>query len=157
MATHSSILAWGIPQTGEPGRLQPKGSQELDMTQRLKPTTRVGHDLVTKTNQPIIYTSYLVRNPELKSENLQSFSCVLAEKNFLCMIEDGLYYFYQKINLIIKERAHYCPDTDFRLFFFFFDSGAYSNIFELFETKDLNNLWEWLLKLNTVFYQSSRF
>ena len=40
---------------------------------------------------------------------------------------------------------------------FFFDSGAYSNIFELFETKDLNNLWEWLLKLNTVFYQSSRF
>ena len=42
-------------------------------------------------------------------------------------------------------------------FFFFFDSGAYSNIFELFETKYLNNLWEWLLKLNTVFYQSSRF
>ena len=32
MATQSSILAWGIPQTGEPGRLQPMGSQELDMT-----------------------------------------------------------------------------------------------------------------------------
>ena len=152
MATHSSILAWEIPRRGEPGRLQPMGSQELDMTQRLKPTTRVGHDLVTKTNQPVIYTSYLVRNPELKSENLQSFSCVLAEKNFLCMIEDGLYYFYQKINLIIKENAHHCPDTYFR---FFFDSGAYSNIFE--HLKDLNNLWEWLLKLNPVFYQSSRF
>ena len=32
MATHSSILAWRIPWTGEPGRLQPMGSQ------------RVGHD-----------------------------------------------------------------------------------------------------------------
>ena len=36
MATHSSILAWTIPWTEEPGRLQSMGSQ------------RVGHDLVTK-------------------------------------------------------------------------------------------------------------
>ena len=32
MATHSSILAWKIPWTEEPGRLQPMGLQ------------RVGHD-----------------------------------------------------------------------------------------------------------------
>ena len=32
MATHSSILAWRIPRTEEPGRLQFLGSQELDMT-----------------------------------------------------------------------------------------------------------------------------
>jgi len=32
MATHSSTLAWKIPWTKEPGRLQPMGSQ------------RVGHD-----------------------------------------------------------------------------------------------------------------
>ena len=32
MATHSSILAWRIPWTEEPGGLQPTGSQ------------RVGHD-----------------------------------------------------------------------------------------------------------------
>ena len=32
MVTHSSILAWRIPWTEEPGRLQPTGSQ------------RVGHD-----------------------------------------------------------------------------------------------------------------
>ena len=32
MATHSSILAWKIPWTGEPGRLQSLGSQELDTT-----------------------------------------------------------------------------------------------------------------------------
>ena len=35
MATHSSILAWKIPWTEKPGRLQSMGSQ------------RVGHDLAT--------------------------------------------------------------------------------------------------------------
>jgi len=33
MATHSSILAWEIPWTEEPGGLQFVGSQELDMTE----------------------------------------------------------------------------------------------------------------------------
>ena len=37
MATHSSILAWEIPWTEEPGELQSMGSQ------------RVGLDLATKT------------------------------------------------------------------------------------------------------------
>ena len=37
MATHFSVLAWEIPWTEEPDRLQTMGSQ------------RVGHDLVTKT------------------------------------------------------------------------------------------------------------
>ena len=35
MAPHSSTLAWKIPWTEEPGRLQPLGSQESDMTERL--------------------------------------------------------------------------------------------------------------------------
>ena len=30
--THSSVLAWEIPQTEEPGRLYSMGSQELDVT-----------------------------------------------------------------------------------------------------------------------------
>ena len=32
MATHSSILAWRIPWTEEPGRLQSMGPQESDLT-----------------------------------------------------------------------------------------------------------------------------
>jgi len=32
MATHSSTLAWKIPKTEVPGRLQSIGSQESDMT-----------------------------------------------------------------------------------------------------------------------------
>ena len=31
MAIHSSILAWDIPWTEEPGRLQSRGLQELDV------------------------------------------------------------------------------------------------------------------------------
>ena len=33
MATHSRILAWGIPWTEEPGGYSPWGSKELDMTE----------------------------------------------------------------------------------------------------------------------------
>ena len=40
MATHSSILAWRIPWTEKPGRLQSTGSQ------------RVGHDLAMKPPPP---------------------------------------------------------------------------------------------------------
>ena len=39
MATHASILAWEIPRTEEPGRLQSMGLQ------------RFGHDLETKQEQ----------------------------------------------------------------------------------------------------------
>ena len=35
MATHSSILAWGIPWTEELGGLQSEGHKESDMTEQL--------------------------------------------------------------------------------------------------------------------------
>ena len=35
MATHCSTLAWKIPWTEEPGRLQSVGSQRVDTTERL--------------------------------------------------------------------------------------------------------------------------
>ena len=35
MATHSSILAWKIPWTEEPGRLQSWGHKESDTTEQL--------------------------------------------------------------------------------------------------------------------------
>ena len=36
MATYSSILAWRIPRTEEPGGYSPWGHKESDMTKRLK-------------------------------------------------------------------------------------------------------------------------
>ena len=35
MVTHSSILAWRIPWTEEPGMLSPWGCKESDMTEQL--------------------------------------------------------------------------------------------------------------------------
>ena len=35
MATHSSILAWEIPQTEEPGGLRPWGHKKLETTEQL--------------------------------------------------------------------------------------------------------------------------
>ena len=35
MAIHSSTLAWKIPRTEEPGRLQSMGSQRVEQTERL--------------------------------------------------------------------------------------------------------------------------
>ena len=44
MATHSSILAWRIPWTEKPGRLQSMGSQS-DMTEVTKPQQQRKNDL----------------------------------------------------------------------------------------------------------------
>ena len=54
MATHSSILAWKIPWTKEPGVLQSMGSQ------------RVGHDSSTKGS----LIAQLVKNPLAMQETL---------------------------------------------------------------------------------------
>ena len=43
MATHSSILAWRIPWTEEPGGLQSMGSQKWNMTE--KPKAHTSHSV----------------------------------------------------------------------------------------------------------------
>ena len=48
MATHSSILAWGIPWTQEPGGLQSMGSQ------------RVSHDSVTERTHTNTHTRVIL-------------------------------------------------------------------------------------------------
>ena len=52
MATHSSILAWRIPCTEEPGRLQCMGLQ------------RAGYDLATNTFTVSLFKSYLAQKEE---------------------------------------------------------------------------------------------
>ena len=57
MATHSSILAWKIPWTEEPGR--PWGCKESDMTQQLpfNFTSLVMMTMLTMMNQGYIFPS----------------------------------------------------------------------------------------------------
>jgi len=54
MATHSSILAWRIPWTEEPGGLQSMGSQESDTTWQLNHH----HHSLSRTPQQFIQTIY---------------------------------------------------------------------------------------------------
>ena len=56
MATHSSTLAWEIPWTEEPGRLQPMGSQ------------RIRYDLVTKQQQLGPFLNVCVNNERAKRQ-----------------------------------------------------------------------------------------
>ena len=64
MATHSSILAWRIPWTEEPGGLQSKGSQ------------RVGHEWVTERSTAPL-SSYNKRGP-LHFSGLQAVPCYIV-------------------------------------------------------------------------------
>ena len=59
MAPHSSILAWEIPWTEEPGMLQSMGLQ------------RVRHDLMTKPPSPPWKTKHL--NPSFRKKNIFIF------------------------------------------------------------------------------------
>ena len=59
MATHSSILAWEIPRTEEPGGLQSMGLQ------------RVRHDLVTKTQNIVMQPNAVI--VLLNAEAIQFF------------------------------------------------------------------------------------
>ena len=60
MATHSSIIAWRIPWTEEPGRLQSRGLKESDMTERLT------HTHIRKEVAPRyfpLYTKIILQRP----------------------------------------------------------------------------------------------
>ena len=52
MATHFSILAWRIPWTEEPGRLQSMGSQRVGHRDTIDPSAPLG-DISHCTNLPL--------------------------------------------------------------------------------------------------------
>ena len=69
MATHSSILAWRMPQTDEPGRLTSLGCKESDMTEE------TGHTCI----YVCIYThthAHIWIDTLLSVERLQIFSLI---------------------------------------------------------------------------------
>ena len=61
MATHSSILAWKIPWTEEPGRLQSMGLQ------------RVGHDWATSLSLSFILDFFLIGRKKKRSILFSSY------------------------------------------------------------------------------------
>ena len=66
MAIHSSILAWKIPWTEEPGGLQSMGSQ------------RVGHDLATSLTFTVTFIKRLFSSFLISAIKVVSYHILLA-------------------------------------------------------------------------------
>ena len=77
MATHSSILAWRIPWTEEPGGLQLKRSQ------------RVGHDWANKHTHHIIFLFYVKYSACYRNTNLL---LIRSEESGRAMVRHGPRY-----------------------------------------------------------------
>ena len=89
MATHSSILAWGIPQTEEPGGLQPMESQ------------RVGHNSATKP-PPSLTKVRNWRGSSVLERGLRFRDCFCLQQSELVMLvkhsrEDVLEWSFGKV------------------------------------------------------------
>ena len=110
MATHSCILAWRIPWTEEPGRLQSMGLQ------------RVGHDLVTKPHphhiHPVIlFLSYFIfLHGYLSLLEITSLSIYFLSLFFLPTQTDAPYereiYSFGHYYIIIPSAEHIKCSTD---------------------------------------------
>ena len=72
MATHSSILAWKIPLTEEPGRLQTIGRKESDMTGATEHSTA----------QNLLFTGSVISDP-LRPYGLQN-AWILCPSSRVC-------------------------------------------------------------------------
>ena len=68
MATHSSILAWEIPQTKEPGRLQCMGLQRIrhDCATEFQIGKGVHQGCILSSCLFNLYADYIMRNAGLK-------------------------------------------------------------------------------------------
>ena len=97
MATHSGILAWRIPWTEEPGRLQSTGSQ------------RVGYDRATNTFQ--LFNSYSFKSGEELRKGELTFVCLTYERSRkiytkfhqVAGIEDGFFSFTHVKKSLLKD------------------------------------------------------
>ena len=77
-ATHSSIHAWRIPWTEEPGGLQPMGSQ------------RVGHDWVTNTHKNRKFITFLI----VSIVALYFSAVFLSPSVFSLSLYSSIFYFF---------------------------------------------------------------
>ena len=74
MATHSSALAWKIPWTEDPGRLQFMGSQRVDMTKRLHFTSLQYLIVQIVIIRDSLMVQVVKNLPAMQGTQVQSFS-----------------------------------------------------------------------------------
>ena len=94
MATHSSILAWEIPQTEESGTLSPRGHKESDTTKRLSTHTYLFTDFYTIKNanfkikesyynKYLQVSTFLPHKKQMGDKNCAGLALLVLENVFL--------------------------------------------------------------------------
>ena len=73
MATHSSVLAWRIPGTGEPGGLPSLGSQSRTRLKRLSSSSSSSNSIPSSKSIPRM--CYLVRGKSDKEIKSRKMDC----------------------------------------------------------------------------------
>ena len=99
MATHSSVLAWEISPTEEPGKLQSMGSQESD----------TGHDLATKPHieTEAGFLSFLGSCISGLEWNLGEWFIFYIESFFFCLtLESCAFVFNCELYGSLQDRVH---------------------------------------------------
>ena len=132
VATHSSILAWGIPWTEEPGGLQSMGSQ------------RVGHTWVTKhTQQPPKSSGlrYLVTLEQCRNFLISSF--------FLRDFTDKWMWLSISLNSILTVFLRAIANTD-RSFLFIFSYLLILFTHKVLYMKSSNHIYEDIKNFSTL-------
>ena len=100
MATHSSILAWEIPWTEEPGGLQSMGSQKTDATQQLKKQMKSTFALLLNFwnyQEPQLFYTILLKWNKVKSSKKHVFEVLKKALMFYPVISS-----IQEVFLVTK-------------------------------------------------------
>ena len=107
MATHSSILAWRIPWTEEPGRLQSMGSKESDTTQRLKHHHQTYISIQLKMERNDSYTILRMFIQSLSPNSTNSLTIdTLHQCGTFVTIDQPILILYYEIKSIAYNRVH---------------------------------------------------
>ena len=81
MVIHSSVLAWRIPQTEEPGGLQSTGSQKSDMTKPLSTDWAKGRDVTCATGAKVSTSDLVHMQVHICGLKLITFKTIILSEH----------------------------------------------------------------------------
>ena len=108
MAIHSSTIAWRIPWTEEPGRLQSMGSQKLDLTEQFTHTQRLKVSVTLDIFS--MFSNFALSIFDYLQENQQ-----ISEASF-SLISTRLYFLLSNISICLFASLSAKPEPKTRVY-----------------------------------------